>query len=384
MKYLFKSDTVPSMENNILQLSEPLQNALLSLGIHEFSTVQKECIPPACHGKDVFAQAPTGAGKTYAYLIPILERMELQGKGKHYPQALILSPTRELSLQIAANVRDLLKNIEGIRTAVLTGGVDMNDQVRSFSKGADIVIGTPSRICDHLRRHTLKTKKITMAVCDEADVMLSMGFEADVHTIMDSLPTHQTLFFSATYNPEVEGLIKQYLHDPFQCHIEEETFLAQETTYQCILTDTHAKMDLLKKILPSCSGQVLIFCNTRKTSDYVCAILQERHFSCETIHSEMDSKVRKKIMQRFRDHDLPILIATDVASRGIDVPSVSTVISYDLPDHMDDLVHRFGRTARAGHAGEAYLFLTIQQKTKLADIQSLFPAIIVKEKEAVR
>ena len=377
---MLKSVTVQGMNNEIEHLSEELQNALADQNIRELSEVQKQCIPYACQGLDIFAQAPTGSGKTYAYLIPILERIERQGKGKHYPQAVILSPTRELCLQTAECIRRLLTNIEGVRTAVLTGGVDMNAQVRSFAKGADIVIGTPSRICDHLRRHTFKPKMCRICVLDEADVMLSMGFAEDAAAVIEALPEHQTMLFSATYSDAVRQLSEKYLVNPYHCQIKEEILLAQNTKYECFLVNENQKLDLLKDILNSISSQVLLFCNTRRTSDFVSAHLQEHGFDSQTIHSEMDPKKRKWIMQQFREHQLQILTATDVASRGIDIPAVGTVICYDMPDSMDDLIHRFGRTARAGRSGTAYLFLRPEQKTMIPELQKQFPDINVTKK----
>ena len=369
------------MNSGIEQLSEELQPALNQNGITELSEVQQQCIPHACRGEDIFAHAPTGSGKTYAYLLPILERMERQGKGKHYPQAILLAPTRELSLQIAENVRSLLTNIEGIRTAVLTGGVDMNAQVRAFSKGADIIIGTPSRICDHLRRHTIKPKMCHIAVLDEADVMLSMGFAQDVQTIIHALPEHQTMLFSATYNESVEALAQQLLTQPFTCEVKKESLLAQDTAYCCYMIAEKQKLDLLKHLLKQIHGQILIFCNTRRTTDFVTSFLQEHDWNAEDIHSEMDPKKRREIMKNYRDQKLQILCATDVASRGIDIPAVSTVICYDLPDALEDLIHRFGRTARAGNSGTAYLFLRPEQNEKLPAIRQQFPTIKMMKKE---
>jgi ATP-dependent RNA helicase DeaD len=381
---MLKSVNVHEMNNDLLQFREELQVALQNKNIISLSEVQRQCIPHACKGEDIFAQAPTGSGKTYAYLLPILERIEIQGKGKHSPQALILAPTRELCLQIAENVRGLLEKWEGIRTLVLTGGVDMNAQVRSSAKGADIVIGTPSRICDHLRRHTFKPKLCSMAVLDEADVMLSMGFREDVRAVLDSLPEHQTLLFSATYTKDVEALAQQVLRQPFHCRVEEEKLLEQDTEYFCYLIEEHAKLDLLKELLRATTGQVLLFCNTRKTADFVCHFLQENTIDADCIHSEMDPKKRKWIMKKFRENDLKILTATDVASRGIDIPAVGTVICYDMPDAMDDLIHRFGRTSRAGNHGTAHLFLRPEQKGRLQEIQNTFPALHIKKKEYTR
>lgn len=366
---------VQGMNNGIKQLSEELQTALNKNGITELSEVQQQCIPHACKGEDILAHAPTGSGKTYAYLLPILERIERQGKGKHYPQAIILTPTRELSMQIAENIRHLLANIEGIRTTVLTGGSDMNAQVRAFSKGADIIIGTPSRICDHLRRHTIKPKMCHITVLDEADVMLSMGFAQDVQTIIDALPEHQTMLFSATYNKSVEAMAQKLLHQPFTCEVQKDPLLVQKTVYCCCTIAEKQKLDLLKHLLTQLQGQILIFCNTRRTTDFVCNFLHEHKWDAETIHSEMDPKERKEIMKNYREHKLQILCATDVASRGIDIPAVNTVICYDLPDALEDLTHRFGRTSRAGNTGTAYLFLRPEQNEKLPAIQMQFPTM---------
>jgi ATP-dependent RNA helicase DeaD len=364
------------MDKDIEQFHEPLQKALADKNIVQLSEVQKQCIPHAMNGEDVFAQAPTGSGKTYAYLLPILERIELQGKGKHLPQAIILSPTRELSLQIADTVRELLAHIEGIRTAVLTGGMDMNVQVRSFKNGADIVIGTPSRICDHLRRHTLKTKNCHIAVLDEADVMLSMGFEEDVKTVLAQLPEHQTMLFSATYPDEIRQLAEQALHDPFECQIKQETLLEQKIAYHAFYMKENEKPDLLFSLLKR-QQKCILFANTIRTCDFLQKLLHQKGFSAETIHSDMDYTIRKRIMQEFRDGPLQTLIATDVASRGIDIPAVSCVILYDLPDNEDSLIHRTGRTARAGNTGEVDLFVTAKDRHRFP-LKKYFPDLSEK------
>lgn len=363
------------MNNMIEKLSVQLQDRLQQLNITSLSSIQAQCIPHALNHEDILAQAPTGSGKTYAYLLPILDGLTLQGKGKHFPQAMILAPTRELSLQIAQVIRELLMYTEGIRTTVLTGGIDIKVQIRSFSKGADIVVGTPSRICDHLRRHTLKTKKCTTIVIDEADEMLKMGFFEDVNTIIASLPQHQTMMFSATYSSELKALAESLLSHPFECIVEQEVLLKQDTKYLSYEVYEDQKIDLLKKLLKQNRCQTILFCNTKKTCDFVCQILKKNHYACNYIHSDMDPKTRKAIMQEFKNGKLNLLIATDVASRGVDIPSVGLVISYDVADTMDAMIHRFGRTARAKTSGSAIVFVTPLQKKEMSNLSKTFPSI---------
>lgn len=336
--------------------------ALENMHISSFTNVQEKVIPYACAHRDILAISPTGSGKTLAYLLPVLEQIEVQGKGKHFPRALILTPTRELALQITHVIRRLLEKREGIRTALLTGGIDMQKQIRSFHQGADIIVGTPSRVKDHLRRHTFKPKMCDILVIDEADEMLKMGFREDIQDICGSLGEHQTMLFSATFTRDTEQLASGMLNDPFVCRIEEETLLKQHIETKIIYVEEKNKIDALEKIVKNRKGQILVFANTRKTCDFISMIMQKKNCSIDTIHSEMDYALRKKIMESFRNHDLKILCATGVAARGIDIPSVETVILYDLPDTKEEYTHRIGRTARAFHSGNAYVFLRQNQK----------------------
>lgn len=352
-------------ENLISSLSVPTQDALAHLQIKELSEIQQHCIPTALSGKDILAQAPTGSGKTFAYLIPIIERLALQKQSRHLPQALILVPTRELALQIAEAARSLLSTREGFRTAVLVGGVDMNIQVRSFSRGADIVIGTPARILDHLRRHTFKPKNCVTLVLDEADEMLSMGFEPQVIETAQSLPAHQCMMFSATFPEQLQALSSQLLNDPEHMVIEQESLLQQTVSIYHCEAEESVKIDVLQQILKQYStGRILLFCNTRRTADFLCGLLQQRGASCASLHSEMDADERRRIMKRFRQDDLRILCATDVAARGLDISGMNLVVSYDLPDSSELLIHRIGRTGRAGASGTAILLYTPAQRER--------------------
>lgn len=353
----------------ITEFSLPVQAALQKMNIHTLSEVQST-IPEAEAGRDLIVQAPTGAGKTLAYLLPIVERLSPQGKGKHWPAALILVPTRELALQTADTARKLLSTQEGIRTAVLTGGADMNAQVRSFSKGADIVIATPARLCDHLRRHTFKPKLCRTFVLDEADEMLSMGFVEDVRTAAASLPEHQTLLYSATMPEDVKALSGDLQKDPKTFIFTHSTVLEQKTAVHGLLVREDDKPDALLSVLRR--EQTLIFCNTIRTADFAASFLQKKGIAAEALHSGMDPKVRKHTAEDFRKGKLKILCATDVACRGIDIPSVQCVISYDYPDQDISLIHRIGRTSRAGTEGHAWIFFTPKQKEKIETAESRF------------
>ena len=329
-----------------------------ALNIEKFTDIQQQVIPHAINHEDIYALAPTGSGKTYAYVLPVLEQIELQGKGKHFPRCIIFAPTRELSIQITHVIRDLLKNREGIRTSLLTGGYDIQKQIQASRNGADIVVGTPSRIKDHLRRHTLKTKMCDMVVVDEADMMLSMGFEEDLLDCLNYLKEHQTMLFSATETNETKALAKTILRDPFLTTIKEETEKKQNITVHLLQTKETSKIDVLTRLLNKEKNQCILFCNKRKTCDFLTELLKKRNYSCDTIHSDMNYQTRKKIMESFRNHDLQILCATDVASRGIDIPSVDTVILYDISDTEEQLIHRVGRCSRDGRKANAYLLIT--------------------------
>ncbi len=354
----------------IKELPQDLQRSLQESGIAKLTDIQNQTIPHALKHEDIFAQAPTGSGKTAAYLIPVIEQIEIQKQAKHQPQALILVPTRELAIQTADVVRTLLKYREGIRTAILTGGVDMNAQVRSFSKGADIVIATPSRILDHFRRHTFKMQDCHILILDEADVMMSMGFFDDVVKISTALSEHQTMLFSATYDERIRSAVSCLLHDPFECHIVSDSVIPQKIDYSYAVINEKEKPDLLFELLNQ-TCQTLVFCNTIRTCDYLTELLKSHGFQCETIHSDMDPKLRRTLMKQFRAHDYPVLIATDVASRGLDLSGMERVINYDCPNFPEGFLHRTGRTGRAGHAGNAILFLTPAETRHIQEMEAL-------------
>ena len=359
-----------------MEIKESLQKALQKMNISGYSDIQEKAMPVIEEGKDVLIQSPTGSGKTIAALLPLLNRLEPQGKGTHFPIILLLSPTRELALQTADTVRELLFYTEGFRTVLLTGGVDMNRQVKAYHHGADIVIATPARLLDHIRRHTFKPKKLETLIIDEADEMMKMGFMEDVQSVITALPSHQTIVMSATFPEDLKTIAESILTNPITIENREEQVLKQNISVKTYTVKEKAKLDLLFSLLEkqnqkeNKTDKTIIFCNTRKTADFVNKELNRRHFPSASIHSDMDSQERKEIMAEFRKEGT-LLCATDVLGRGIDIKEVTRVILYDLPDTKEALLHRIGRGSRDGRASIAILFLKPSEKDKLSWLDSI-------------
>lgn len=368
------------MEPYFVDIKELLKIRVIEKGWQTPSKIQEEMIPLALDGNDILAIAPTGSGKTGAFLIPALNTLEPNYNRKHMPRVLIVSPTRELCLQIAEESRSLLQTQEGIRTTCLTGGVDIQKQIRSFKNGADIVVGTPSRILDHIRRHTLKTKDIDFLIIDEADEMLTMGFLEDVQSIASKLKQHQTILTSATFNKDLEGFALSILNDPKRIEIKQDSVLSQNIDLTVIDIPTNKKNETVFSILNKEDfNNAIIFTNTIKTSEFVKEqIYKNTSYSVCSIHSDMDPKTRLHYMKDFKDGTTRILCATDVAARGIDIKHVDLVILYDYPDRKEFLKHRVGRTGRANKAGSCYILLSNKQD-KEQEIASLLKLPFKKE-----
>ena len=358
------------MTSETLIQNQLLQKRLQKLGVREYSAIQKAVIPHAETGEDILAIAPAGSGKTYAYLIPILECIPHQTGTKHKPSALILSPTRELCTQIAETSRSLLEGQEGIRTALLTGGVDMNLQVRKFSKGADIVVATPSRLLDHLRRHTFRPDQCQILVLDECDEMLSMGFRKQVQEVIAQVIPQQIMLFSATASDDVRKLAESMLKHPFSITIDEDPSFQAEPDLYHLIVPPQRQTETIASLLKN-QSRALIFCNTRNGCDRLRMELDHRGIYCGSIHSEMDPAFRRKLLKEFRAGTLPVLIATDVAARGIDLSDLDLVISLGWPDQEEFLVHRISRTARSGKPGKAILLLSPKEKDRISRIPAL-------------
>jgi ATP-dependent RNA helicase DeaD len=359
------------MENLIfknLNLSEEIQKAISAMGFEEATSIQSKTIPMILEGLDVIGQAQTGTGKTCAFGIPAVEILDKTSEGV---QILVLCPTRELAIQISEELKEVSKYKKGIKILPIYGGQPIDRQITALKQRPQIIIGTPGRVMDHMRRHTLKFSALRMIVLDEADEMLNMGFREDIDTILEKVPEErQTLLFSATMPKEIIELTKKYQKSPV--HIKAtHTELTLPSTEQFYLEiNESSKLEVLSRLIDTNSIKFsLVFCNTKKRVDELASHLQSRGYSAEALHGDMRQEQRDKVMAKFRKRRLEILIATDVAARGIDVSDVEAVFNYDLPNDEEYYVHRIGRTGRAGKTGKAFTFVVGREIYKLRDIQ---------------
>jgi ATP-dependent RNA helicase DeaD len=336
-------------------LSSTMLEALAHAGYIAPTPVQAHVIPDSLDGRDVLAQARTGTGKTAAFLIPLLEMIE---PDLRRPQAIVLAPTRELVQQIVMEGRKLAIN-RRVRIAGIYGGEPIQKQLRSLAQGVELVVGTPGRVIDHIHRGTLVLSDILHVVLDEADRMLDIGFRPDIERILRRVPSpHQTLLLSATISGEVRRLAKKYMFEPVEHNLSRDEPTV-ESIDQCYITvDPQRKTELLIYLLErDRPRQCIVFTRTRRGADKLTRELQRRLNGVETIHGDLAQSVRNRVMQGFRDGTIPILVATDVVGRGIDVEGISHVINYDIPDDPENYLHRIGRTGRMGKDGVSYTFV---------------------------
>ena len=349
-----------------LGLSKELLKGIEDLGFEEPSPIQLLTIPSLLAGQDVIGQAQTGTGKTAAFGLPMLEKV-LPGK---QVQALVLCPTRELAIQVAEEMGRLAAHKRGVVILPIYGGQPIERQFRALSKGAQIVVGTPGRVIDHLQRGTLHLNEITMAVLDEADEMLDMGFRDDIELILHQTPeSSQRVLFSATMPAPILELSKRFLRNPEMLTITQKmlTVPAIEQTYYEVRP--YLKMDALCRVLDSQGfHKTIVFCSTKSSVDEVASHLQQRGYQSDALHGNLNQTQRDRVMNRFRTEGIEILVATDVAARGIDVDDVDAVINYDIPHDVEKYVHRIGRTGRAGREGKAFTFVTVREHYKMRDI----------------
>jgi ATP-dependent RNA helicase DeaD len=316
--------------------------------------VQAEAIPYALDGKDILATSQTGSGKTIAFGIPLISRLTAN------PQmtALILTPTRELAIQVANTLRPLSR----IRTALLIGGQSYFDQYQQLNSGARLIVGTPGRVNDHLNRHSLALNKTQILVLDEADRMLDMGFGPQVNLIVQQMPQNrQTLMFSATFPREIEAIAKKYLYNPARIRVDPQNEAPPHIEQRVVQVPTYFdKRVALKMALQKTSGNVLVFANTQWITEKIAGYISTADRPAHFIHGNLPQWQRDKVMRDFRDETVPILVATDVVGRGVDILQIRYVVNYDLPHDPSNYVHRIGRTARAGATGEAINILAPQ------------------------
>ncbi|MGE0712026.1 MAG: DEAD/DEAH box helicase [Planctomycetota bacterium] len=363
-------------------LSAPVLKAIEDMGWSEPSEIQRLVIPRVLLGRDVVGQARTGTGKTGAFAIPLVERYRdrpaADGQAR-YPVALILSPTRELALQIYRQLEELGAYTQ-LRSVAVYGGAPMEPQLRALRAGADIVVGTPGRVMDHIRRRTLKLDSVSYFVLDEADRMFDLGFREDIYWISRRLPEHeperQTLLLSATMPDEVVRLSKEVTSDPELIYTtqgdESQSMTVQTVEQFYVSVDNERKMGLLEHIMhDEDPPKGIVFTRTKRGADKVALTLRKAGFDAGEIHSDLRQKKREQILERFREGNLRLMIATDVAARGLDIQGVTHVFNFDVPENAEDYVHRVGRTARMGQTGRAFTFVSPQDGGFLTEIEKL-------------
>jgi ATP-dependent RNA helicase DeaD len=351
-----------------LGLSEAMLKALEKKGYGYPTTIQQEAIPPFMQWKDVIAKAPTGTGKTFAFGIPMIEHVDIE---KEEVQGLILAPTRELAIQIGDELRGLLTYYQGIRVAVLYGGTGMGSQIKQLEKKPQIVVATPGRLMDHYNRKNIRLDKIQTVVLDEADRMLDMGFFKDVTKIIERIKNRKNLgLFSATISQEVMTVSWMYQRDEVEITVEPKKEDRPDIDQYSITVSPLQKAETTLRLLRSQGYErVMIFCNTKHMCQRLCDDFQRAGADCDCIHGDIRQSQREKTMQRYRDGKLAILIATDVASRGIDVDDVDCVVNFDVPEENEYYVHRIGRTGRAKRKGVAWSIIgNFPEKAKLDEI----------------
>lgn len=350
-----------------LPISEEMQRAIADMGFTEASPIQAEAIPVALSGRDVMGMAQTGTGKTAAFGIPALEKVDAQLKKV---QVLVLCPTRELALQVTDEFEKLAK-YKKIKCVTVYGGDPIERQIRALKVGAHVVVGTPGRVIDHLERGTLQLENVKVAILDEADEMLDMGFREDIETILEELPfDRQTLLFSATMSKPILAIIQKFQNEPVIIKVVRKELTAENIEQLYYEIKASAKLEVMCRLIDFYNLQLmLVFCNTKKKADEVVAELIERGYKAEAIHGDLNQRQREKVMKQFREGAINILVATDVAARGIDVSGVDAVFNYDIPLDPEYYVHRIGRTGRAGKSGKAFTFVVGREFIRLREIQ---------------
>src|ERR1700723_1801729 len=354
-----------------LGLSEKVLNAVATAGYKTPPPIQDQAIPHVLARRDVLGIAQTGTGKTAAFTLPMLTMLE-QGRARaRMPRTLILEPTRELAAQVEENfVKYGAKS--KINVALVIGGVSFDDQDAKLTRGVDVLIATPGRLLDHFERGRLLMSGVELLVIDEADRMLDMGFIPDIERICKLVPfTRQTLFFTATMPPEIRRITETFLHNPEKVEVSKPATTVATVTQLQVPSgrEAHQKREILRHLLREAKdlNNAIIFCNRKREVAVVYKSLQKHGFSVGALHGDMDQSARTAALNQFRNGEIPLLVASDVAARGLDIPAVSHVFNFDVPHHADDYVHRIGRTGRAGRAGTAISIVTpLDQKSMVA------------------
>jgi len=368
------TDEPPADGFAALGLDPRLLHAIAALGYEEPTPIQREAIPPLLAGRDLLAEAPTGTGKTAAFALPTLQRIPIEKAGEGATSALVLVPTRELAMQVAEALTKYGREV-GARVLPVYGGQPIGQQLRGLRRGVDIVVATPGRAVDHLKRGSLRFDEVRVAILDEADEMLDMGFAEDLETILSATPAdRQTALFSATISPTITRIAKRHLHDPARIKVHAEqaagdgVALVRQVAYVVRRTDKLAALCRILDVEDPTSA--LVFGRTRGEVDDLAEALSARGHDAGALHGGLSQEGRDRIMGRFRDGSLDVLVATDVAARGLDIEHVSHVVNYDVPSNPDAYVHRIGRTGRAGREGTAITLVEPREHRLLRNIEA--------------
>ena len=351
-----------------LQLDERIIRAITEMGFEEASPIQAQAIPVAMEGRDMIGQAQTGTGKTAAFGLPLLQKVDPKVKKL---QAIVLLPTRELAIQVAEEMRRFAKFMHGVKVLPIYGGQDIVKQIRSLKDGTQIIVGTPGRVMDHMRRKTVKVDHVLTVVLDEADEMLNMGFLEDMETILSQLPEErQTLMFSATMPQAIAEIARKFQKDPVTVRVIKKELTVPKVTQYYYEVKPKNKVEVMSRLLDMYAPKLsIVFCNTKRQVDDLVQELQGRGYFAEGLHGDLKQVQRDRVMDSFRNGRTDILVATDVAARGIDVGDVEAVFNYDIPQDDEYYVHRIGRTGRAGREGKAFSLVMGKEVYKLRDIQ---------------
>ncbi len=365
-----------------LALDPRVLEAVKATGYTSPTPIQEQAIPPALEGRDVLGIAQTGTGKTASFSLPMITRLAKGRARARMPRSLVLCPTRELAAQVAENFETYSKNIKKMDMALLIGGVSFADQLKKLDRGVDVLIATPGRLLDHFERGKLMLNGIDIMVVDEADRMLDMGFIPDIEKIFGLTPfTRQTLFFSATMPPEIQRITDTFLQNPVRVEVEQQSKAADTVTQSLhhVASDRKdglpkAKRQVLRDIIEAEGDAItnaIIFCNRKRDISVLHRSLEKHGLDVASLHGDLDQRIRTQTLDAFRNGKVKLLIASDVAARGLDIPDVSHVFNFDVPTHSEDYVHRIGRTGRAGRSGKAFTLTTKPEQKYLDSIEKM-------------
>ena len=365
------------MEFQNLQIKDEIKKAIDDLGFTELTEIQEKVIPVALEYQDLIGQAPTGTGKTLGFAIPILNMIDENSRDI---EAVVMAPTRELALQITSDINDASKYLKKINALTIYGGELIDKQINALRRHPQIIVATPGRLLDHLKRKTLSLKTCRIVVLDEADEMLNMGFLDDIKDVLrQTNDMHMTMLFSATFSPEIEKIAYDFMHDPVKVRINHGSLTVKQIEQKYIYSKEADKIEVASRIIEINNYKlVMIFCNTKKAVDDVTSMLLQRGFLAEALHGDMKQMQRDRVMARFREGLINILVASDVAARGLDIDDVDVVFNYDLPNDDEYYVHRIGRTGRAKKNGVAISLVSRGELRRLHEIERFAKTEITK------